>query len=49
MTKVANALPEDIGLGVYECPYPYKRILSPYLLKEMSKNPRYQLKTHAAA
>lgn len=42
MTKVANALPEDIGLGVYECPYPYKRILSPYLLKEMSKNPRYQ-------
>ncbi|MBR2876967.1 MAG: dihydrodipicolinate synthase family protein, partial [Clostridia bacterium] len=28
MIKVADALP-DIPFGVYECPYPYKRLLTP--------------------
>lgn len=41
MTKVADALPE-IGLGVYECPYPYKRVLTPDLLKKMAQTGRYQ-------
>lgn len=40
MNKVADALP-DIPFGVYECPYPYKRELTPELLKEMAKDGRY--------
>ena len=32
MDYVASALPE-IGLGVYECPYPYKRLMSPETLR----------------
>lgn len=41
MEYVADGLPE-IGLGVYECPYPYKRVLSPYILKKMAETGRYQ-------
>ncbi len=41
MEYVASGLPE-IGLGVYECPYPYKRVLSPYLLKKMAETGKYQ-------
>jgi len=40
MEYVANSLP-DIPLGVYECPYPYKRLLSPYVLKKMGETGRY--------
>lgn len=40
MEYVANSLP-DIPLGVYECPYPYKRELSPYILKKMVESGRY--------
>lgn len=38
---VASGLPE-IGLGVYECPYPYKRVLTPYVLKRMAETGKYQ-------
>ncbi len=41
MEYVASALPE-IGLGVYECPYPYKRVLTPALLKKMAETGKYQ-------
>lgn len=41
MEYVVSNIPE-IGLGVYECPYPYKRILTPYLLKKMAETGRYQ-------
>lgn len=41
MEYVASALPE-IGLGVYECPYPYKRLLTPYVLKKMTETGKYQ-------
>lgn len=41
MEYVASELPE-IGLGVYECPYPYKRVLTPYVLKKMAETGRYQ-------
>lgn len=41
MEYVASKLPE-IALGVYECPYPYKRELSPYVMKEMAESGRYQ-------
>lgn len=41
MEYAASQLPE-IGLGVYECPYPYKRVLTPELLGRMAKTGRYQ-------
>lgn len=41
MFHVANSLP-DIPLGVYECPYPYKRLLSPAVIKEMADDGRFQ-------
>ncbi len=41
MEYVANALPSDISFGVYECPYPYKRELTPYLLKKMAESGKY--------
>ena len=41
MEYVASKLPE-IPLGVYECPYPYKRKISPYVLKKMVENGKYQ-------
>lgn len=41
MEYVASKLPE-IGLGVYECPYPYKRLLTPSLLTKMAQTGRYQ-------
>ena len=34
-------LPKDIPLGFYECPYPYKRILSPKLLKWCADTGRF--------
>lgn len=33
VTQLLNELPEDVKLGFYECPYPYKRVMS----KEMTK------------
>ncbi len=41
MEYVASNIPE-IGLGVYECPYPYKRLLTPYVLKRMAETGKYQ-------
>ncbi len=41
MDYVTSSLPE-IALGVYECPYPYKRVLTPYVLETMAKTGRYQ-------
>ena len=40
MEYVASQLP-DIPLGVYECPYPYKREISPYVLQKMVDSGRY--------
>lgn len=33
LKKLMMMIPKDVPLGFYECPYPYKRILSPKLLK----------------
>ena len=41
MLAAANFLPE-IPLGVYECPYPYKRVLSPAVMKTLSENGKFQ-------
>lgn len=35
-SKVVSSIPE-IGLGVYECPYPYKRLMTPDVLKECAQ------------
>ncbi len=40
MEYVANSLPET-QFGVYECPYPYKRELTPYVLKKMAQSGKY--------
>lgn len=31
--KLLEKLPKDIGLGLYECPHPYKRLVTPKILK----------------
>lgn len=41
MLHVADSLP-DIPLGVYECPYPYKRLLSPAVVRKMADDGRFQ-------
>ncbi|MFH5181693.1 dihydrodipicolinate synthase family protein [Paenibacillus sp. TAB 01] len=33
LQKLLQRLPEDIPLGFYECPFPYKRLISPELLR----------------
>ena len=33
-------LPEDIILGLYECPYPYKRVITPELLRKCADTGR---------
>ena len=38
---VVSRIPE-IGLGIYECPYPYKRLLTPYVLKRLADSGRFQ-------
>ena len=30
--KLLRQLPEDIAIGIYECPFPYKRLLTPKIL-----------------
>ncbi len=33
LERLLKALPDEIPLGLYECPYPYKRVLSPEMLE----------------
>ena len=33
LEKILDALPKDVPLGFYECPYPYKRLISPEIIK----------------
>ncbi|CUX17350.1 dihydrodipicolinate synthase family protein [Clostridium sp. C105KSO13] len=41
LKKLMIMIPEDIPLGFYECPYPYKRIISPELLKWCADTGRF--------
>lgn len=41
LEKLLQQIPEDIMLGFYECPYPYKRILSPELLQWCAQTRRF--------
>lgn len=41
LKKIIQELPEKLPLGFYECPYPYKRIISPELLKWCAETGRF--------
>lgn len=41
LKKLMEKLPSDLALGFYECPYPYKRIISPELLKWCADTGRF--------
>lgn len=40
-TRLLEQIPEDILLGLYECPVPYKRVLSPELLAWCAETGRF--------
>lgn len=42
MEKLVAALPKDIPLGMYECPKPYKRLLSENMIRAMLKTGRFE-------
>lgn len=39
--KLLKLLPEDAKLGLYECPYPYKRLVTPKILDWCKKTGRF--------
>ncbi|MGD9200540.1 MAG: dihydrodipicolinate synthase family protein [Chitinispirillia bacterium] len=41
LEKLITRLPSDIPLGLYECPFPYKRLLSDEVIKEMVSTKRF--------
>lgn len=41
LKKLLDLLPEDLPLGFYECPYPYKRVIAPELLEWCAKTGRF--------
>ena len=41
LKKLLEKIPKDVPLGFYECPYPYKRIISPELLKWCANTGRF--------
>jgi 4-hydroxy-tetrahydrodipicolinate synthase len=41
LNALAEQLPKDVALGVYECPYPYKRLLTPAMLEACIKTGRF--------
>lgn len=41
LKKLLEMIPKDVPLGFYECPYPYKRIISPELLKWCADSKRF--------
>lgn len=41
LQQLTAALPENIDLGIYECPYPYKRLLSDEVISWCANSGRY--------
>lgn len=41
LNYVVDNIPE-IGLGIYECPYPYKRLMSPEVLKTLGETGKFR-------
>lgn len=41
LKRLLSLLPSDLALGFYECPYPYKRIISPEMLEWCAKTGKF--------
>ena len=41
LQRITAALPDTVGLGIYECPYPYKRLLSDEVVDWCARSGRY--------
>jgi 4-hydroxy-tetrahydrodipicolinate synthase len=41
LDQIIKVMPESMPLGFYECPYPYKRLLSPALLRHCEDTGRF--------
>ena len=41
LERLLAALPEDIKLGFYECPYPYKRLLTADMIRKCARTGRF--------
>ena len=41
LQKITAALPAKVGLGIYECPHPYKRLLSDEVVSWCAQSGRY--------
>ncbi|HET7723798.1 MAG TPA: dihydrodipicolinate synthase family protein [Propionibacteriaceae bacterium] len=41
LSAIMDALPQDLPLGFYECPFPYKRLLSSEVLRFMADSGRF--------
>ncbi|TBL73902.1 dihydrodipicolinate synthase family protein [Paenibacillus thalictri] len=41
LEKLLEVIPDDIALGFYECPHPYKRLISPEMLKFSADTGRF--------
>jgi 4-hydroxy-tetrahydrodipicolinate synthase len=41
LRKITASLPDTVGLGIYECPYPYKRLLSDEVIDWCARSGRY--------
>ncbi len=42
LQRICQELSPDTCLGIYECPYPYKRLLSPELIRAMAADGRFR-------
>lgn len=41
LQKITAAIPDKVGLGIYECPHPYKRLLSDDVVSWCAQSGRY--------
>lgn len=41
LDKIVNAMPKEVPLGFYECPYPYKRLLTPEVINYCTSSGRF--------
>lgn len=41
LDKIIQSIPSDVPLGFYECPYPYKRLMTPKIIEYCVKSRRF--------
>lgn len=41
LERILSALPDKLPLGIYECPYPYKRLISPDVFRYLISSKRF--------